>query len=80
MFSNEHFLNISFDSENNTQDISIEQQIPDTMKIDSYNILFSKNFQLLKTKYKKEGKSVLNFEDLKKHYYLKKTIGRYFHF
>ena len=75
MFSNQYFFNISFISEKDTQDISIEQQIPcvkeNSVIKDSHNILFSKNFELLKAKYKNKVKSVFNFEDLKQSCYVK---------
>ena len=79
MLSNQFFLNISFISEKDTQDSLIDQQIPYLENLvikDSHNILFSKNFELLKEKYRKKVKSVFNFEDLKQSYYVRENDER----
>ena len=74
MFLNQDVFNVSSDYDNETlyifHELRIENKIANIIENlvldDSHKILFSKNFELLKSKYKKNVKSVFNIEDLKK--------------
>ena len=81
MFLNQYIFNISCDSEKETLDISndiisqnkLSNMIENLVLDDSHKILFLKNFELLKAKYKKNVKSVFNVDDLKKSYFGKEN-------